>query len=173
MKKIFSFLIVAFTASKLNAQQIPATGSCQVNNTMSAYHGTWQWVNGTDTVRFYLAQKKVYININGGYHKDLLIGWHIYKRGNAVIESSYPNINIVNRKIFLGSNVDEPPGVATGTLKDLSKNKCCELSLTLDPTNTQMTWKSERTPGIRLRVSGDPQHQPGFTLPENTVLIKQ
>jgi hypothetical protein len=174
MKKIIFAGIFAVFSNFTTAQVvIPATGSYTTNNTMGAFHGTWQWVSGVDTLKIILSTKKVYVNINGGYFEDMLVGWHIYKRGNSVIESSFANINIVNGRTFLGSNEDEPPGVVTGTFKDLSKNKYGELTLTLSQSNTQLIWNLKSTPGLKIRGPGEPPHQPGFTVPTYMILIKQ
>ncbi len=78
MKLIFTSIALFFII-QLQAQDIPATGSYITNNTMTAFHGTWQWVNGTDTIKIYLTTKKTFFNINGGYNKDKLVGIFISK----------------------------------------------------------------------------------------------
>jgi hypothetical protein len=108
---------------------------------MGAFHGTWQWVSRLDTVKLFHITNKVYVDINGGYHWDLLVGWHKYKSGNTVIESSYPYINVVSGRTFTGSNEDEPCGVVTGSIKDILKKKEGKATLTLNAAQNQMTWK--------------------------------
>jgi len=159
---------------KTNAQVvIPTAGSYQTNTTMGAFHGTWQWVNGTDTVKIYLYTKKVFSPLHGGYFDDCLIGWHIYKKGNTVIESSYSGINNVDSRTFLGSNLNEPSGVVEGIFKDLTKHKEGELTLTLNTAGNQLTWKLVNVSGLSIRKPTDPPYEPNFTLPKNMVLTKQ
>lgn len=173
MKNILVIIPVLFFINCLSAQEWPATGSYRTNNTMGSFHGTWQWVSGNDTVTIYLTTKKVYINMNGGYYWDLLVGWHSFKRGSLVIESSMSNINIVQGRTLTLSNGNEPTGVATGTYKDISKNKEGELTLTLNTAQNQITWKSTEHQG--MRIYGRPQDVPaaGLTLPRNMILVKQ
>jgi len=154
--------------------QIPTAGTYISNNTMSAFHGTWQWVSGADTVQIYLTTEKVYCDINGGFFWDLLVGWHKYIKGNTLIESSYPMINNVGSRTFTGTNqgASSPNKIEKGTLRDILKNKEIQLSLTLNSAQNQMVWKLEQSPGIKIQVNGQTEHKRGFTLPENIVLIK-
>src|SRR5262245_36384720 len=105
MKKLITILILTISLlQNAHAQDWPAPGSYITNTTMGALHGNWQWVSGTDTVKIYLDTKKVYFNMNGGFYMDCLVGWHLYKKGNNVIESSYPALGIVDARTFLGGN---------------------------------------------------------------------
>ncbi len=170
MKSLFFVLLITavFHSNKANAQNWPAAGSYTTNNTMGAYHGTWRWVSGTDTVTIYLETKKVYYDLNGGFYMDDLVGWHKYKKANKIIESSYPSIGNVQARTFLGSNQHELPNTVTGSLKDLKKNKYGDLKLVLNAAGTQLTWEMENGEGLRIAP-----FDAGFTLPKNMVLIKQ
>lgn len=153
--------------------QAQTTGSYITNNTMGAFHGTWRWINDVDTVTLYLITKKVYFDINGGIYADRLVGWHIYKKGNITIESSFGSIPNLNYRTFDGGNENLPTNTVSGTFKDLTKHKEGELKLTLNTTLNQLTWRSTEHPG--MRVYANPQDVPpaGLTLPRNMVLIKQ
>lgn len=171
---IVSLLIVVMQNIKAqNLPTLPAPGSYITNNTMGAYHGTWQWVSGSDTVKLFLNTQKVWIDYAGGFYLDCLVGWHLYKKGNTVIESSYSNINNGNTYTFLGGNENGPINKAEGTLNDLTKHKEVHLNLVLNSAQNQLTWKLTELQGMRIRVAGSPPLQDGFTLPENMVLIKQ
>ena len=105
MKTIITILIFCLiTVTTQIKAQGPVQGSYIINNTMGAFHGTWLWTNGADTVRLYLVTKKVYCNVNGGFYWDCLVGWHLYKKGNTIIESSYSYINDIGLSTILGGN---------------------------------------------------------------------
>lgn len=170
--KAFAFLLFIVCA-KLSHAQAPAPGSYVTNTTMSPFHGTWQWTSGTDTIRVYFATKKVYYPINGGYYWDKLCGWHLYKKGNTVISSSYASINNVNaRTLTLGNEADGQNNKVWGFIKDVPKNKDGELTLTLNTAQNQLTWKLENSPGIKVRKTNQPAYDWSFSFPENIVLTK-
>lgn len=147
MKKIiFAGIFAAFSNFTTAQVVIPATGSYHINSTMSGFHGTWRWVQGFDTVRIFLDTKGVFFDSNGGYHSDMLIGWHIYKRGNSIVESSFSSINIVNGSTIMGSNESNTSNVVAGYFEDLSKRRAGEIKLTLDATATQITWELKTAP---------------------------
>ncbi|MCB0710289.1 MAG: hypothetical protein KDC15_12965 [Chitinophagaceae bacterium] len=177
MKKIItivSLLIVLIQNIKAqNLPTLPTPGSYITNNTMGPFHGTWQWVSGSDTVKLYLNTQKVWINYTGGFYLDCLVGWHLYKNGNTVVESSYNNINNGNTYTFMGGNENGPINIAEGTLNDLSKHKKVHLELRLNSSHNQLTWKLTELQGVQIRVAGDHPFQNGFTLPKNMLLVKQ
>jgi hypothetical protein len=160
------------TKLQICAQEMPVAGSYTVNNTMTAFHGTWQWTAGTDTVRIYLITKKVYYPINGGYYMDDLVGWHFYKQGNTVIESSYSHINNFELSSIFVCNSESALNIANGSLSDLAKNKRLELKLTLNAAQNQLTWRSAPHQGMRIYSGNQIVPPPGFTLPRNMVLTK-
>lgn len=168
-KVLLLIIFLAFN-KRINAQ---TAGSYITNTTMGAFHGTWQWVNGSDTVKIYLETKKVYCDVNGGFYWDELVGWHLYKKGSSIIQNTIPYINNVSQAAFFAGNEGRPYGVAWGTLKDITKNKSGEVILTLNAAQNQLTWKLDISPGIKVFVPGvSPTPQRGFTLPENMLLIK-
>jgi len=173
IKKIIPLVCCLIIQQKIQAQ-VPTQGSYITNNSMGAFHGTWQWVNGADTVKIYLTTKKVYCDINGGFFWDLLVGWHLYKKGNVIIENSLSNINIVNLRTFTGSNQNSSNinTIEGGTFKDITKNKEGELTLTLNTAQNQLTWKLDVSPGLKARKPNQPAYIRGFTLPENMILTK-
>lgn len=169
--KILIMLICCFTIQQKIQAQLPTQGSYITNNTMGAFHGTWQWVNGIDTVKIFLATKKVYYAINGGYYMDNLVGWHVYKKGNTIIESSYNFINNVEQSTILGGNYNFQNKIES-TFNDLTKAKSCDLTLTINASQNQLMWKLDVSPGLKARKPGQPAYIRGFTLPENMILTK-
>lgn len=139
---------------------------------MGAFHGTWMWTSGTDTVKVYLTTKKVLIPIDN-YYTDFLVGWHIYKKGNTVIESSYGNINNVDARTIDLWNNNMVNTKAEGAIIDLSKaSKSNFLYLALNGSQNQLTWRCTESPGV---VYASQQMIPpaGVTLPRNMVLTRQ
>jgi hypothetical protein len=157
MKKITIFLLLFFCTlqgQKITAQ-IPPPGTYIRDTTMTRFHGNWQWVSGIDTVQLYLATKKVYFPISGGFYMDCLVGWHIYKQGRTVIESSIQHSSNVNLRTFLGGSSPELPNkIENASFKDITKNKDVELFLTLNAAQNQLTWQLAMSRGMRVYAQG-------------------
>jgi hypothetical protein len=165
IKKITLFLLLFFYTLQWHkiAAQIPAAGSYTRDTTMRRFHGTWQWVSGTDTVQLYLATQKVYFPISGGFYMDCLVGWHIYKQGRTIVESSIQHSGNVNLRTFLGASSDQNPDqIENATLKDITKNKDVELNLTLNAAQNQLIWRLAPIRGMRAYAQGHTVPPPGF-----------
>lgn len=163
---------VIFFAKNLQAQY-PTKGSYITNNTMTPFHGTWRWISAGDTVTIYFNTQK--INHGDLYDKDNLLGWYQYKKANIVVVNTFPIIGTHNESIILGSN-DRPNNLnkVEATFKDVPKNNYCDVTLTLNAAQNQITWNMKRTPGSNIRTNPNtPATLPGFTLPVNMVLVKQ
>jgi hypothetical protein len=176
MKKLISYItfsLLIISKSSI-AQDYPAAGSYLTNTTMGAFHGTWQWVSGVDTVRLYLMTKKVFFNANGGFHWDRLVSWQIYKHGDNVIENTlqYMNNGDYNYCSMWGGNNDRPINVVGGTYLDFTKKKYGDLTLVLNAAQNELTWKLTNSEGVRVRRPTDPPYDWGFTLPKDMVLKK-
>jgi len=169
--KTIIILFLFITIQQKLFAQLPTAGSYITNNTMGAFHGTWQWVNGIDTVKIFLATKKIFYPINGGYYMDDLVGWHIYKNGNTIIESSYNSINNVDNRTILGDNFNSL-NVAECFFKDITKNKDGELTLSLNAAQNQLTWRLTEHKGMRVYGNGHTAPPSGLTLLRNMVLTK-
>ncbi len=169
--KVIILLSLYFgSLQNLNAQ-IPPPGSYTTNTTMGAFHGTWMWTSGIDTVKIYLATKPIYYPISGGFYADRLVGWHLYKRGSLVIESSYNHLNDVEAQTILGGT-NEVPITAKCFFKDITRNKDCELSLTINTAQNQLSWRLTEHKGLRVYGNGNTVPPSGLTLPRNILLTK-
>lgn len=169
--KIILTSVIIFSLGKpLKAQTPPAPGAHYTNTTMTAFHGTWRWTSGTDTVKLYLTTANVYYNINGGFTSDDLVGWYYYKRGNNVIFSNYSSIpnTFANGRIS-GYNSDESPNRVDGFYKDPIKNKSIKLSLVLYSSQNLLEWRSYI---IGLVYGNRPTPPPGMTLPADMTFTK-
>lgn len=171
MKSISIIIIALLIISNIGISQIPNPGTYTINNTFGAFHGTWLWVNGSDTVKIYLTTKKVRID---DYDVDLLCGWHIYKQGSTIIETSYPNINVLNSQtitLWNDNSINNPK--VEGTITDLTKaSKENFLFLTINAAQNQVTWRCTEWGGHGYTVE-QPPPPIGITLPRNMILVKQ
>jgi hypothetical protein len=170
-KIIIITILFSLKIGASSAQVMPAAGSYTINNTMAAFHGTWRWVSGVDTLVIHLDTKKVpYIN----FFCDELAGWHLYKHGNTIVQNSLINMGNINfRTIGLHNEAQLQTNIAQGFLDDIDKDKSGRLTLTLSLNALQLNWHLEAIPGIKYTTSSEPLYQYGFTLPRNLVLTKQ
>jgi hypothetical protein len=173
MKTTIKIFITFLLISNITKAQMPSPGSYITNNTMGAFHGTWQWTSGTDTVKIYLETKKVYID-GDNYYIDLLVGWHLYKKGATVIESSFSNINNVNvRTINLWDDGTPNSTKVQGTIDDLTRTpRYNNIYLTLNASQNQIIWRCTKS-GQWGYAPGQTIPPAGITLPINMLLIKQ
>jgi hypothetical protein len=145
------------------------------------FEGEWMNVTGTDTIRVYLrAQRDYYPAFNS--IDDAIFGWHEYKQGNTIIESTYENRfmpiiadTITKRSVSIGlmmrSGVDcnATNKSASGVICDyLQSNEPKIVTVTLDSTGRIMTWRQRHSMGY-----GQFTGAYGMTLPKEFVLIKQ
>ena len=172
-KSLYLLLIFLCMDGTAIAQDIPETGAYKTNTTMTGFHGNWQWVNGSDTVKLMLATKKLYYTVTGGFWWDALCGWYKYKKGNTVVVDNYYNAgNIEEPGMLSGGNQSDNISVVVAFLQDIPKNKYGQVTLSLNAAQDRITWKLEPTPGLKVHLPGSPPYSPGFTLPENMVLTK-
>ena len=103
-------------------------------------------------------------------HYDAIVGFHIYKHGNTVIENSLNFLNTPysdHHSIILGINLNGDDTLRC-SLRDISKNKKVEeLVLTLNAAQNQLQWNLSVTEGLKVNEVR------GFTLPLSLTLIKQ
>lgn len=171
MKKIFFIILLTGIYISSNAQHTPyPAGSFNAKPELDKFVGTWRWVSGNDTLLVQLYKQSIHYPDPFNYDVECLIGWHKYVQNGVVAESSIQFAGLPFRgghsTIFAGSRT---PVKLYGSFDDLTKNKSCDLYLTMtDNTYTQMNWKLMESRGIT------PQgFQYGFTLPINVVLTKQ
>lgn len=182
MKTIFFLLSLSFSVcvhAQTNANTQPAF-TYDTCSYLQACEGEWMYANGQDTIRVYLrAQRSRSLDFR--YISDNLWGWHEYKRGITVVESSYRN-----RFAPLPYDRDSrPDGFESiflrtdscytgftflgGGITDLSQcNERMQVKATLNSSRTTMTWRQSHSDGYGF-ISGCY----GMTLPRQFVLQKQ
>jgi len=177
MKKILIALIcLVFIKAGLNAQATFDT--CQYAN---RFNGEWMYANGNDTIRVFLrAQRNYYTEFKTV--QDMILGWHEYKQGNTIIESTYPNrfMTIYNVDTLtynsvsiglksLGAHCNSGIMTASGTITDYLQDKQGKIvTVTLNAAGNVITWKQwhKANNGMFGRPSG-------MTLPSEFILLKQ
>ncbi len=144
------------------------------NSGLSKFVGTWQWVGGTDTIKIVLKKEhKSYEDIikNCNCSADAIIGFHIYKKGATVVESSiqYANTSYTAKKsTIIGGTNNVEDITLSARLRDITKNKGVVLKLTLNTDRTTLTWHTDVIEGVKIGP-----YDPGFTLPRDIILTKQ
>jgi hypothetical protein len=115
----------------------------------------------------------VFYDMNGGFYWDELTGWHIYKKGNVIVQNSYSLLNNMSARRMGLHNEGEPLNKVGGFVIDTNKNKSGNVSLSLDMAGMFLTWKLEVYEGVKASFPSGPTYQPEFTLPQNIIFIKQ
>ena len=82
MKKLIFFFVFLTIVFVTKAQTVKYD-TC---SNLHQYEGEWRYVNGQDTIRFYL---RAHRTIDPDFISDALWGWLEYKKGNTIIESDY------------------------------------------------------------------------------------
>ncbi len=171
----FSFLFFGLNAYAQNSGTRYDT--CQY---LGQYAGQWIYKNGSDTIRMTFRINRDY-NPSFNSLSDNLYGWIEYKRGNTIIESTYPYKNMAlpfnsstqqadNISVQLRLYTCEPTNlVLRGGITDFHQSKeIHQVTATVNSTKTQMTWKQEFS-----EWHGAFTGAVGMTLPREFVLVKQ
>ncbi|RAV28477.1 DUF6705 family protein [Sinomicrobium soli] len=169
-KKSGVFVVLAMCSGLVHAQTPPQPGDNILDPESDKFIGEWRWVNGQDTLEISLKKGNIADPFGVGYRLDVLIGFHRYKKGNTVIESSYANISTdaADKKwTLLGGSDNDDAMVFSGRLKDISKNKSGNLRMVLNADRTQLTWELSNSEGVRIG-----EYDWGFTLPKQLTLHK-
>lgn len=156
MEKIFLAAFAVIMAGNIIAQQPtpPQPNGNIINPSLDKFVGTWVWVSGNDTLRIILKKENILLPFPENSRADLLIGFHIYKKGNTVIESSISNSSssyIDKQYTILGGNragIDNSE--ITCSIKNLSKNKSGELKLSINSSNSQLSWNLKNREGVKI-----------------------
>lgn len=109
MKNIILTTIIAFITLACKAQTVGLDAKYgglplgayfkDLNNEMDKYVGTWQYINGNDTLTIVI-QKKIHVLSGLGYYEDLLIGEYRYISNGVVIVNTLPlldNTTLIGR----------------------------------------------------------------------------
>lgn len=169
MKNIFLSICLLYCFN-LSAQTPYPSGSYNAKPELDKFVGTWRWVSGSDTVEIRLFKQAIHYPQPLNYDVEALVGWHKYVNNGVTIETSLQFTGLPRtggHSTMLAW--DQTPNKVYGTFTDLTKNKNCDIYLTMtNAAYTQLDWKLKEPRGIR--PAG---FQYGFTLPVNLTLTKQ
>ena len=167
-------LIISFFLSGccIIKAQPPAPGSNVTNNYINKFEGTWQWINGSDTLILRLMKKnETFTN----YSADVLLGTHKYVKNSVTIEDvlyKFDSIayNYKNSSLMLSWYQNMDTTRVKGSIKDLTKKKNNNLTLEYVPgTPPTLIWHLKTAEGTFI----DPNFQYGLTMPKDLILTKQ
>ena len=171
MKCLIIFFILILGYSSPQAQP-PAPGSNVINNYINKFEGTWQWINGSDTLILRLMKKnETFTN----YSADVLLGTHKYVKNSVTIEdvlNKFDSIayNYKNSSLMLSWYQNMDTTRVKGSIKDLTKKKNNNFTLKYVPgTSPTLIWHLKTAEGTFI----DPNFQYGLTMPKDIILSKQ
>jgi hypothetical protein len=158
-------------------KEFPKPGGYGQNSNLNKFKGTWHWQSG-DTVFTIVLGKYIYkskreTGFLKGYSRDAIIGWHEYKIGEKIIESSLSHVGEHrNMKTFtiLGGDIHDVDKLTITGFIDLSKSKTGCATLELLPGEKDIAkWELRETPGIKIIDPGEtPDYT--FTVPTNVIM---
>jgi len=152
--------------------QPPAPGTNELNNYINKFEGTWQWVNGNDTI---IIKLKKFNTDFSNYQKDVLFGVHKYVKNGTIIHDALNRfgsigLNYKKSTVLLSNELGTDTSKVDGNIKDLTKKKINNLILEyVAGTPPTIIWHLETAEGTFI----DPTFQYGLTMPKDIILIKQ
>lgn len=131
------------------------------------------WNSGTDTLKLVLKKENILLPFPENSRADAIIGFHIFKQGNKIVESSINHINTnFSDKYFtiLGGNavgIDNPNEIGC-TIHNIEKNKRGKLILVINSSQNQLSWFLSNREGVKIGP-----YDYSFSYPRTFVLIRQ
>jgi hypothetical protein len=169
---ITTVLMLSALFYNLSIAQPPAPGSYITNNYVNKFEGTWQWVNGSDTLIIMLKKTNKQF---GDYTEDVLLGVHKYIKNGSILNDAlnkYDSMILYYKKstVLLYQNQGDDTSKLIGSLKDLTKKKTNNLFLEYVAGNPPtIIWHLETAEGVFI----DPNFQYGLTMPKDIILTKK
>lgn len=157
MKKI-TIIGIAFLISCSTIAQMPTPPQPNgniTNSSLDKFVGTWMWNNGTDTLKIVLKKENILLPFPENSRADAIVGFHIFKQGNNIVESSINYVNTVyadKKCTILGGNsvgFDNPNEIG-GSLKNMAKNKLGQLKLVINSSLNQLSWTLKNREGVKI-----------------------
>lgn len=159
MKKIVQ-LYVIFTLSAMTSllgqvHQTPQPNSTLLNSSLDKFVGKWQYVNNDDTVVIVLNKQTILLPIYENCYEEVIVGFHKYKKGNVIIESSLEySLTAYSEKkstILVSNRVGMDNGFfINGSLKDISRAKLVNVQINMNTAQNQLTIYLKNREGLKL-----------------------
>ena len=180
MKKLLLTLIfLQFIFSSFAQNVNTKYDTCQL---LSQYQGEWRYTNGLDTIRMYFRYHRDYSPLFN-WVSDKLYGWLEYKSGNTIIESNYPNRNMLLPATYVTDSINvnlysawlslkecsNSYPILSGTIIDhMQANEIHMVTAVINANKTAILWKQTHGEGY-----GHGTGATGMTLPREFPLVKQ
>ncbi|MFN4286742.1 MAG: DUF6705 family protein [Lacibacter sp.] len=177
MKKYLFIIIFGLFVSTLSIAQMPTPPQPNgniTNPTLDKFVGTWLWTNGVVTLKIILKKENILLPFPENSRADAIVGFHIFKQGNNIIESSMGYIHTNhNDKYYsiLGGNsgvgFDNPNEIGC-SIRNIAKNKSGELTLIINSSLDKLVWTLKNYEGVKIGP-----YDYSFSYPRTFVLIRQ
>ena len=153
----------------------PKPGGYGKNVNLQKFVGKWQWQSG-DTIFVIVLEKYLHksnLIAFKGYSKDAIMGWHEFRVGEKVVESS---LKFEGDKLeegtytILGGLIQDVNKLTVTSFHYLSKNKSGAATLELLPgEKDKARWVLKEKEGIIFLFPGE-TYDHTFTVPTNVVM---
>lgn len=166
-----TFLISCCTIAQ--TPTLPEPNGNIANPSLDKFIGTWVWSNGTESLTLVLKKENILLPFFENSRADVIIGFHMFKQGNAIVESSlsYVNTNYSDKRftILAGNTVGvDNPNKIGGTIENTAKNKLGQLKLVINSSLDQLSWTLNNSEGVRIG-----KFDYTFSYPLSLILQKQ
>lgn len=174
--KTVLMLFCGLFVSSISIAQMPTPPQPNGNITnlnLDKFVGTWLWTNGVDTLKIILKKENILLPFPENSRADFIIGFHIFKQGNKIVESSisYVNTNYSDKySTILGGNsvgIGNPNEIDC-SIKNIAKNKLGQLKLVINSSLNQMSWSLRNPEGVKIGP-----YDYSFSYPRTLVLSRQ
>lgn len=157
MKKIIIVAVAVLISCRTIAQMPtpPQPNGNITNSSLDKFIGTWMWTNGTDTIKIVLKKENILLPFPENSRADAIVGFHIFKQGNNIVESSisYVNTNYSDKySTILGGNsvgIGNPNEIEC-SIKNIAKNKIGQLKLVINSSHNQLSWTLKNREGVKI-----------------------
>lgn len=177
MKNIIKIIILTLILLNgfIDAQTTMQPGGNKANLNLDKFVGTWKWESNGDSFSMVLKKTNAQMPVKFPYTADQLYGFHEYKDGGIIVESSltYQNTSFNLKRFTLNSFGGLPdPNQIIVAITHLSKNKNVRATIQwIDATHIKIL-NIEEYQGLVVSTISSP-YIDGISLPQNITLTKQ
>ncbi|HTD98562.1 MAG TPA: DUF6705 family protein [Mucilaginibacter sp.] len=172
IKTLTITIILLFGCMTVKASPINKDTTYRQFPDLSKFNGTWQYVDSGITFKIVLKAEKIYYQ-EGEAYMDHVEGYHLYSRGNKVIQSSIGK----KKTIILGNyfydfvEKTEPKNAIQFVFTDLERETNLEGRTELLPGN-KLRWTLKNNEGVRYIPKGQKAPDRNIHVPNHIILTK-
>lgn len=168
--------VSAATKDYLSKSVFPGMYIKDINGDFNPYLGNWKWTNGSDEIVFIIKKITQQYLPECFCYSDFLVSDYKYttNNGNTTIVNTIP---ITNNSVDFNNYKMICPRPKTNIMdfvfRDVLHNKSGSIIFTrVSGTTNQMTYQLEN-PEITGTLTGEPDFNPNFSIPNNITVTKQ